>query len=106
MQAEDIKPYGMFVLVERQEMDDMTPGGIALPGTMGERSQWVRVLKVGNGMIAENGAHIQATLALPGALCSLRQYEGQPISVLQKNLLIVDGRFLEGVKLPAEITAV
>lgn len=97
--VEQIRPYGMMVLCERLEKPGTTPGGIVLPDTAYERSPYVKVLAVGNGLMADNGeVRLPPTTSKPGDICSCRTFEGVKPIPSNDNILLVDGRRLECVK--------
>lgn len=50
-----IQPLGDRVVVEREEAQDKTSGGIVLPDTAKDKPQKGKVLAVGDGRVAKDG---------------------------------------------------
>lgn len=50
-----IKPIGDRVLVQREESEDKTAGGIVLPDSAKEKPQIGKVLAVGDGRVTKDG---------------------------------------------------
>jgi chaperonin GroES len=50
-----IKPIGDRVLVQREESEDKTAGGIVLPDSAKEKPQMGKVTAVGDGRITKDG---------------------------------------------------
>ena len=50
-----IKPLGERVLVERQEAEERTAGGIVLPDAAKEKPQIGKILAVGEGKVSDDG---------------------------------------------------
>lgn len=53
-----IVPLGDRVLVEREEAEEKTSGGILLPDTAKEKPQRGKVVAVGDGKIAKDGKRV------------------------------------------------
>ena len=54
-----LRPLGDRIMVRQEpDRDKMTPGGIALPDAMKERSKRGKVLAVGKGKVRENGVRV------------------------------------------------
>lgn len=54
----NIRPLGDRIVVERQEEDTKTAGGIIIPDTAKEKPQKAKVLAVGEGAKDDNGKRI------------------------------------------------
>jgi chaperonin GroES len=55
MRAMNLKPLGDRVVVEREEAQEKTAGGIVLPDTAKDKPQKGKVLAVGEGRITKDG---------------------------------------------------
>jgi chaperonin GroES len=53
-----IKPIGDRVLIEREESEEKTSGGILLPDTAKEKPQIGKVVAVGDGRVLRDGKRV------------------------------------------------
>lgn len=97
----DIKrvPRGK-VLVRRSTDEEVTIGGIHLPDNKTEKPLKCTVLMLGDSRIKDSGAKEPIVVCDPplkvGDTVSVRQFYGKNLN-LEKDLIIVDGRDIEGV---------
>jgi len=84
-----LKPLGNRVVVEPQEQEEMTAGGIVLPETAKEKPQKGTVLAVGPGERSDKtGDHIPMDVK-EGDTVLFAKYSGTEIKVDGKKLLIL-----------------
>ena len=57
-----VYPIDDRVLVELEEAEEKTEGGIVLPDTAKEKPQRGKVIAVGNGKLLENGERLPSTI--------------------------------------------
>jgi chaperonin GroES len=83
-----LKPLGNRVVVEPEEQEEITAGGIVLPETAKEKPQKGTVLSVGPGERDEDGKRIPMDVA-PGDKVLFAKYAGTEIKVEGQKLLIL-----------------
>lgn len=83
-----LKPLGNRVVVEPEEQEEITAGGIVLPETAKEKPQKGNVLSVGPGERDEDGKRIPMDVA-PGDKVLFAKYAGTEIKVEGQKLLIL-----------------
>jgi len=83
-----LKPLGSRVVVEPQEQEEVTAGGIVLPETAKEKPQRGKVLSVGPGDRDEDGDRIPMDVA-EGDIVLFAKYSGTEIKLDNKKLLIL-----------------
>jgi chaperonin GroES len=83
-----LKPLGNRVVVEPNEQDEVTPGGIVLPETAKEKPQKGKVLSVGPGERDDKGKRIELDVK-EGDTVLFAKYAGTEIKVDGKKLLIL-----------------
>jgi len=83
-----LKPLGNRVVVEPNEQDEVTPGGIVLPETAKEKPQKGKVLSVGPGDRDDKGKRIELDVK-EGDTVLFAKYAGTEIKVDGKKLLIL-----------------
>lgn len=83
-----LKPLGNRVVIEPQEQEEVTPGGIVLPETAKEKPQKGTVLAVGPGERDEDGERIPLDVT-EGDVVLYAKYSGTEIKVDGKKLLIL-----------------
>ncbi len=88
--AISLKPLGNRVVVEPNEQDEVTPGGIVLPETAKEKPQQGMILSVGPGDRDEAGKRIPMDVAV-GDKVLFAKYSGTevPFKMDGKKLLIL-----------------
>ena len=83
-----LKPLGNRVVVEPEEQEEITAGGIVLPETAKEKPQKGTILSVGPGERDEDGKRIPMDVA-PGDKVLFAKYAGTEIKVEGQKLLIL-----------------
>ena len=73
-----LQPLGDRVLVEREESEERTAGGIVLPEKARDKSKRGKVLSVGNGKLNKDGKRIPPTVK-PGDRVLFSGYSGEEI---------------------------
>lgn len=86
--AISLKPLGNRVVVEPQEEEEVTAGGIVLPETAKEKPQKGKVLAVGPGDRNEGGDRIPMDVS-EGDTVLYAKYAGTEIKLDGKKLLIL-----------------
>ncbi|MDG1875506.1 MAG: co-chaperone GroES [Mariniblastus sp.] len=84
-----IEPLGDKVVVKRTEADEVTAGGIVLPGAAREKPQEGKVLSVGNGQLLENGSRGELQVS-EGDRVLFSSYAGSEIELDGNTLLIMN----------------
>jgi chaperonin GroES len=64
-----IQPIGDRVLVEREESEEKTAGGIVLPDTAKEKPQFGKVLAVGDGRVTKDGKKTPLQVKVGDKVC-------------------------------------
>lgn len=83
-----VRPLHDKVLIQTQEADDKTKGGIIIPETAVEKPQEAKVVAVGTGIILPDGT-IKPLDVKKGDKILISKYGGTPITVEEKEYLIV-----------------
>ncbi len=83
-----LKPLGNRVVIEPNEQEEITSGGIVLPETAKEKPQKGKVLSVGPGDRDEDGKRIPMDVK-EGETVLFAKYAGPEIKVEGKKLLIM-----------------
>ncbi len=83
-----IKPLGNRVVVEPEEQEDMTSGGIVLPETAKEKPQKGKVLATGPGERDDDGKRIPMDVK-EGDTVLFAKYSGTEIKLDDKKVLIL-----------------
>ena len=86
--ALSLKPLGNRVVVEPNEQEEITAGGIVLPETAKEKPQKGKILSVGPGERDEDGDRIPMDVN-EGDTVLFAKYAGTEIKVNTKKLLIL-----------------
>jgi chaperonin GroES len=86
--ALNLKPLGSRVVVEPNEQEEITAGGIVLPETAKEKPQQGSVLAVGQGDRDEDGKRIPMDVSV-GDKILFAKYSGTEIKLDGKKLLIL-----------------
>ena len=86
--ALNMKPLGSRVVVEPNEQEEITAGGIVLPETAKEKPQQGTVLAIGQGDRDEDGKRIPMDVAV-GDKILFAKYSGTEIKMDGKKLLIL-----------------
>jgi len=83
-----VRPLHDKVLIQTQEADETTKGGIIIPETAVEKPQEAKVIAVGTGIILPDGT-IKPLDVKKGDKILISKYGGTPITVDEKEYLIV-----------------
>jgi chaperonin GroES len=83
-----LRPLDDRVVVEPQEAEERTSGGIVLPDTAKERPQRGTVLSVGPGRLLDNGKRGELAVSV-GDLVIYGKYSGSDIEVSGKDVKIL-----------------
>jgi chaperonin GroES len=83
-----IKPLGNRVVVEPEEQEEMTSGGIVLPETAKEKPQKGKVLAAGPGERDDDGKRIPLDVKV-GDKVLFAKYSGTEIKLDGKKVLIL-----------------
>jgi len=83
-----LQPLGDRVLVEREESEERTAGGIVLPDKARDKSKRGKVLSVGNGKLNKDGKRIPPTVK-PGDRVLFSGYSGEEIKIDGQEMLLV-----------------
>jgi len=83
-----LQPLGDRLLVEREESEEKTAGGIVLPDKAKEKSKRGRVLSVGNGKLNKDGKRIPPTVK-PGDRVLFSGYSGEEIEFDGREVLLI-----------------
>ena len=83
-----IKPLGNRVVVEPEEQEEMTSGGIVLPETAKEKPQQGKVLAAGPGERDDDGKRIPLDVK-EGDIVLFAKYSGTEIKLDGKKVLIL-----------------
>jgi len=84
----NLRPLDDRVVVEPQEAEDVTAGGIVLPDTAKEKSTKGEVVAVGSGRLLPNG-RVVALAVKAGDTVIYSKYAGSEVKVDGKELKIV-----------------
>lgn len=83
-----LRPLDDRVVVEPQEAEERTAGGIVLPDTAKEKPQRGKVVSVGPGRLLDNGNRGQLSVAV-GDVVIYGKYSGSDIEVAGKDVKIL-----------------
>ena len=88
MAKQSFKPLGGRVLIEPQEQEEMTAGGIILPETAKEKPQEGKILATGPGERDDEGKRITMDVKV-GDRILFAKYSGTEVKMDGKKLLIM-----------------
>ena len=83
-----LHPLGDRVLVEREEAETKSRGGIVLPDKARDKSKRGKVIAVGNGKFNQEGKRIPLTLK-PGDHVLFGGYSGEEIKFDSQEVLLI-----------------
>jgi len=83
-----IQPLGDRVLVEREESEEVTPGGIVLPDTAKDKPTRGKVISVGEGRLLKDGTRRQLQVK-PGDRVLFSSYAGEPFKLGDREVLLM-----------------
>ena len=84
----DLQPLGEHILVEREDSNTVTAGGIVLPDNAKEKQQRGTVVAVGPGKLLEDGTRAELSVAV-GDEVIYGKYAGNDITVDGKDIKIL-----------------
>ena len=83
-----VEPLGDKVVVKRMDADEVTAGGIILPGSAQEKPQQGRVLSLGDGRLLADGTRADHQVS-EGDRVLFVSYAGTEVVVDDEELLIM-----------------
>jgi|SRR5690606_23426240 len=83
-----LQPLGDRVVVEREESEETTAGGIVLPDTAKDKPARGKVISVGNGRLLEDGTRHPLQVK-PGDRVIFSSYAGETFKVGDQELLLM-----------------
>lgn len=84
----DIQPLGDRVVIEREESEQKTPGGIVLPDTAKEKPRQGRVVSVGAGRQLKDGTIVPLSVRV-GDRVVFSSYAGEEFKLGDRELLLM-----------------
>ena len=92
----DVKPLGDRVLIEVLEAEEVTKGGIVLPGTAQEKPQQGKIVAVGTGRVADDGKVTPLTVKA-GDTVLYGKYAGTELNLDDRSLLMMKEEDILGI---------
>ncbi|HWB00003.1 MAG TPA: co-chaperone GroES [Pirellulales bacterium] len=86
--ATKLQPLGDRIVVEREESESKTAGGIVLPDSAKNKPARGRVISVGDGKLLENGKRSQSQLKV-GDRVLFSSYAGDEFKINDQELLLM-----------------
>ncbi len=83
-----LRPLDDRVVVEPQEAEETTSGGIVLPDTAQEKPQRGKILSIGPGKLLDNGSRGKLSVGV-GDVVIYGKYSGNDIEVAGKDVKIL-----------------
>ncbi len=83
-----IQPLGDRVLVEREESEEVTAGGIVLPDTAKDKPTRGKVIGVGDGRLLEDGTRSELQVKV-GDRVLFTSYAGEPFKLGDREVLLM-----------------
>ncbi|MFV1966529.1 MAG: co-chaperone GroES [Pirellulaceae bacterium] len=83
-----LQPLGDRVVVERDESEEKTTGGILLPGSAQDKPARGRVVSVGNGRLLDDGSRSEMQVNV-GDRVIFSSYAGETFKVDDNELLLM-----------------
>jgi chaperonin GroES len=83
-----LQPLGDRIVVEREESEKMTSGGIVLPDTAKDKPARGTVVSIGDGRVLENGKRA-ALQVKPGDRVLFTSYAGEEFRAGDRELLLM-----------------
>jgi chaperonin GroES len=83
-----IQPLGDRVMVEREEAEEVTAGGIVLPDSAKDKPARGKVLGVGNGRLMDDGTR-HALQVKKGDRVLFSSYAGEPFKLGDRELMLM-----------------
>ena len=91
-----VKPLYDRVLVEVLEAEEITKGGIVLPGTAQEKPQQGKIVAVGTGRVAEDGK-VTPLAVKEGDTVLYGKYSGTELNLDDRSLLMMKEEDILGI---------
>jgi chaperonin GroES len=91
-----IRPLHDRVIIERQEEERTSPGGIAIPDSATEKPVRGKVISVGSGKVLDDGSVRKVDLK-KGDQVLFGKYSGTEVKVDEKELLVLREEDIMGV---------
>ncbi len=92
----NVKPLYDRVLVEVLEAEEVTKGGIVLPGTAQEKPQQGKIVAVGTGRVAEDGK-VTPLAVKEGDTVLYGKYSGTELNLDDRSLLMMKEEDILGI---------
>ena len=86
-----VRPLGAFVLVERNEAESTTQGGIIIPDSSQEKPLEATVVSVGKGRVDQKGNLSPLTVNM-GDKVLLSKFGGAEVSINDQDLMVLEER--------------
>ncbi len=83
-----IRPIGDRVVLRAQEAEEMSDGGIIIPGTVSEKPDIGQVVAIGPGLYGENDVR-QPLMVSEGDVITFAKSGGSTISVDGEELIVI-----------------
>ena len=83
-----LQPLGDRVVVEREESETTTAGGIVLPDTAKEKPKRGKIVSVGNGRLLDDGSRAKLQVAV-GDCVLFSAYAGEEFKLGDQELLLM-----------------
>jgi len=84
----NIQPLGDRVVIEREESEEITPGGIFLPDTAKNKPVRGTVIAVGDGKLLKNGTRVPLQVK-PGDRVVFTSYGGDEFKLGERELVLM-----------------
>ncbi len=83
-----LQPLGDRVVIEREESETMTSGGIVLPDTAKDKPTRGKVISIGDGRLNKDGTRT-ALAVKPGDRVLFTSYAGEQFKLGERDLLLM-----------------
>ncbi len=83
-----LQPLGDRVVVQREESEETTPGGIVLPDTAKDKPSRGKVIAVGNGRLLDDGSRSKMQVK-PGDRVLFTSYAPETVNLGEEELLLM-----------------
>jgi len=83
-----LQPLGNRVVIEREESEEKTAGGIVLPDTAKDKPARGTIVSVGEGKLLDNGSRCEVQVK-PGDRVVFSSYAGETFQVGDDDLLLM-----------------
>jgi chaperonin GroES len=84
----NIQPLGDRVVIEREESEQITPGGIVLPDTAKNKPVRGLIIAVGDGKLLKNGTRVPLQVK-PGDRVVFTSYGGDEFKLGERELVLM-----------------